>query len=70
MIIKLISETYHFYHLMFILCEVACLWNYYCSKYDPTIIERTIGLVLGHFTALCRSFLKCCTLNNKAVGTI
>ena len=39
-------------------------------KCDPAIIERTIGLVLGHFTALCRSFLKRCTLTNKAVGTI
>ena len=34
------------------------------------IIERTIGLVLGPFTALYRSFLKRCTLTNKAVGTI
>ena len=25
-------------------------------KYDPVIIERTIGLVLGPYTALCRSF--------------
>ena len=39
-------------------------------QYDPAIIERTIGLVLGPFTALCRSFLKRCTLTNKAVGTI
>ena len=38
--------------------------------YDPEIIERTIGLVLGPFTALYRSFLKRCTLTNKAVGTI
>ena len=37
-------------------------------KYDPLIIERTIGLVLGHSTALHRSFLKHCTMNNKAVG--
>ena len=37
---------------------------------DPAIIERTIGLVLGPFTALYRSFLKRCTLTNKAVGTI
>ena len=34
------------------------------------IIERTIGLVLGPCTALYRSFLKHCTLTNKAVGTI
>ena len=39
-------------------------------QYDPTIIERTIGLVLGPFTALYGSFLKHCTLTNKAVGTI
>ena len=35
-----------------------------------SIIEMTIGLVLGPFTALYRSFLKRCTLTNKAVGTI
>ena len=39
-------------------------------KYDPVIIERTIGLVLGPSTALYRSFLKQCTLTNKVVGTI
>ena len=39
-------------------------------QYDPAIIERTIGLVLGPFTALYRSFLKRCTLTNKVVGTI
>ena len=39
-------------------------------QYDPAIIERTIGLVLGPFTALYRSFLKRCTPTNKAVGTI
>ena len=39
-------------------------------QYDPALIERTIGLVLGPFTALYRSFLKRCTLTNKAVGTI
>ena len=39
-------------------------------QYDPMIIEKTIGLVLGPFTALNRSFLKRCTLTNKAVGTI
>ena len=38
--------------------------------YDPAIIEKTLGLVLGPFTALCRSFLKHCTLTNKAVGTL
>ena len=39
-------------------------------QYDPEIIERTIGLVLGPFTALYRSFLKHCALTNKAVGNI
>ena len=39
-------------------------------QYDPVIIERTIGLVLGPCTALYRPFLKHCTLTNKAVGTI
>ena len=38
--------------------------------YDPVIIERTIGLVLGPSTALYEPFLKHCTLTNKAVGTI
>ena len=39
-------------------------------QYDPLIIERTIGLVLRPCKALCRPFLKHCTLTNKAVGTI
>ena len=39
-------------------------------QYDPVIIERTIGIVLGPCTALYRPFLKHCTLTNKAVGTI
>ena len=39
-------------------------------QYDPVIIERTIGLVLGPSTALYRPFLKHCTLTNKAAGTI
>ena len=39
-------------------------------QYDPVIIERTIGLVIGPFTAFDRSFLKRCTLTNKAVGTV
>ena len=38
-------------------------------KYDPLIIERIIGLVLGPSTALYRSFPEHCTLTNKAVGT-
>ena len=39
-------------------------------KYDPSIMERTIFLVLGPSTALYRTFLKHCTLTNKAEGTI
>ena len=39
-------------------------------QYDLEIIKRTVGLVVGPFTALYRSFLKCCILTNKAVGTI
>ena len=39
-------------------------------QYDPVIIERTIGLVLGPCTALCNPFLKHCTLTNKAVEAI
>ena len=39
-------------------------------QYNPLIIEKTIGLVLGPDTALCRPFLKHCTLTNKVVGTI
>ena len=39
-------------------------------KYDPAIIERTIGLVLDTSTALYKSFRKHCTLTNKAMGTI
>ena len=37
-------------------------------QYDPLIIERTIGLVLGPSTTLYGPFLKHCTLTNKAVG--
>ena len=39
-------------------------------QYNPLIIERTIGLVLGPSTTLYGPFLKHCTLTNKAVGTI
>ena len=39
-------------------------------QYEPVIIERTIGLVLGPSTALYEPFLKHCTLTYKAVGTI
>ena len=39
-------------------------------QYDPLIIERTIGLVISPLTVLYGSFLKRCTLTNKADGTI
>ena len=39
-------------------------------QYDPLIIERNIGLVLGTSTALYKPFFKQCALTNKAVGTI
>ena len=39
-------------------------------KYDPMFIEITIGLVLGPFSTLYRSFLENYTLTNKAVGNI
>ena len=39
-------------------------------QYDPAIINMTIGLVLGPFTALLRSFLKHCTLTINPVVTI
>ena len=41
-----------------------------CRKYDPMTMERTIGFVLGPFTALYKSFPKHCTLTYKAVWTI
>ena len=39
-------------------------------QYDPMIIKRTIGLVIGPVTSLYRSFIKRRTLANKAVGTM
>ena len=39
-------------------------------QYDPLIIERTIGIILGPYTAFYRPFLKHYTLTNKAVGNI
>ena len=40
------------------------------QKYDPMIIKKTIGQVLGPSPTLYRSFLKHCTQTNKAVGTV
>ena len=39
-------------------------------QYEPVIIERTIGLVLGPSIALYSPFLKQCNLTNKAAGII
>ena len=39
-------------------------------QHDPLLIEMTIGFMLCPFTALYISFLKRCTLTNKAVETI
>ena len=54
-------------------CNVTTFWvatkRLRRRQYDPGIIEKTIGLVLGPSTAMFRLFLKHCTLTNKAVGT-
>ena len=76
-----ISRPVFYGDLVYKLRRVKCEANFVSSgskivkclqrrKYDPEIIERTIGLVLGPSTALYRSFLKHCTLTNKAVGTL
>ena len=39
-------------------------------QYDPAIIERIIRLVFGPSRAFYRSFLKRCTLTNRAVGSL
>ena len=76
-----ISHPVFYGDLVYKLRRVRCEANFVSSgskivkrlrrrKYDPLIIENTIGLVLGPSTALYRSFLEHCTLTNKAVGTI
>ena len=45
------------------------LWRWKHDQ-DPVIIYRTMCLLLGPFTALYNSFLKHCTLTNKAMGTL
>ena len=59
-----------FFYLNFISSGSKIVKRLRRRQYDPLIIETTIGLVLGPCTALCRLFLKHCTLTNKAVGTI
>ena len=39
-------------------------------KYEPVILERTLGLVFGPCAALYTSFLTHCTPNKKAIWTI
>ena len=76
-----ISHSVFYCDLVYKLRRVKCEANFVSSdskivkrlrrrNYDPVIIERTNGLVLGPSSALCRYFLKHCTLTNKAVGTI
>ena len=76
-----ISHPVFYGDLVYKLRRVRCEANFVSSgskivkrlrrrKYDPLIIENTIGLVLGPSTALYRSFLENYTLTNKAVGTI
>ena len=60
--------------LEIVLLQTLCYWlivvkRLWRRQYDPGIIEKTIGLVLGPSTAMYRLFLKHCTLTNKAVGT-
>ena len=75
-----ISHPVFYGDLFYKLRRVRCEANFVSSgskivkrlrrrKYDP-VTQRTIGLLLGPSTALYRSFLKYCTLNNKAVGTL
>ena len=76
-----ISHPDFYGDLVYKLRRVKCEANFVslCSKivkrlrrrkYDPVIIERTIGLLLGPSTSLYRYFLKLCTLTNKAVETV
>ena len=76
-----ITDPVFYGDLVYKLRNVKCEVNFVLSgskivkrlrrqKNDPLIIERTIGIVAGHSKALYRSFLKHCTLTNKAVRTI
>ena len=71
-----ISHPVFNWDLVYKLRRVKCKANFLSSgskivnrlrhrKYDPVIIERTISLVFGSFTAVHRSSLKHCTLTNK-----
>ena len=76
-----ISHPVFYCDLVYKLRRVKCEVNFVSSgseiakrlrrrNYDQVIIKRTLDFVLGPSTALYRSFLKQCTLTNKAVGTI
>ena len=76
-----ISHPVFYGDIVYKLRRVRCEANFVSSgskivkrlqrrMYDPLIIEKTIGLVLGSSTALYRSFLKRCNLTNKGMGTI
>ena len=54
----------------FILSDTKIVKRLRARQYDPLIIDRTIGLVLGPSTTLYRHSLKHCTLTNEAVWTI
>ena len=75
------SHTVFYGDLVYKLRRVKCQANFVLlgskigkrlrsQEYDLVIIKRTIDRVLCPSTALYRSFLKHCTLTNKAVGTI
>ena len=76
----MISHPFFHSDLVYKIRRVKCEANFVSSgwkivkrlqrrKYDPVVIEKTIGLVLSPSTALYISFLKHCTLTNKGVGT-
>ena len=78
---KGISHPIFYGHLVYKLRRVKDTPNFILSgskivkrlrrrQYDPVIMEKAKGLVLGPSTALYRPFLKHCTLTNKAVGII
>ena len=76
-----ISRPVFYGDLVYKLRRVGCRANFVSSgskiikhlrprKYDTVIIARKICFVLDPSTTMFRSFLKHCTLTNKAVGTL
>ena len=72
-----IPSNFFYGDLIYKLWRVKCEANFVLSgskivkriwrrKYNPIVIEKTIGLVLDPSTALCRSFVKHCNRANKA----